>query len=72
MAKNIPSTCNVEDIGAVEMEYIEPGHSSKGKKVCNDSDLKAMYNAHKGKRLINLWCYTEKCGKGKEVQISQW
>ena len=41
MAKNIPSTCNVEDIGAVEMGYIEPGHGSKGKKVwlCNDSDL---------------------------------
>ena len=38
MAKNIPSTCNVEDIGAVEMGYIEPGHGSKGKKVwlCND------------------------------------
>ena len=37
MAKNIPSTCN-EDIGAVEMGYIEPGHGSKGKKVwlCNE------------------------------------
>ena len=28
--------------------------------LCNDSDVKAMYNAHKGKRLINSWCYTEK------------
>ena len=25
-----------------------------------DSDLKAMYNTHSGKKVINLWCYTEK------------
>ena len=31
--------------------YIEPGHGLKGKKAwpCNDSALKAMYNAHNGK-----------------------
>ena len=69
MANKIPSTCNVEDIATVEMGYIEPGHGSKGKKVwlCNDSDVKAMDNAHKGKRVINLWSYTEKtCRKGKK------
>ena len=67
IARNLPGECNVEDIGAVEIGYIEPGHGSKGKKVwlCNDSDLKAMYNAHNKK---NLWCYTEKkcSGRGKK------
>ena len=69
MARNLPVECNVEDIGAVEIGYIEPGHGSKGKKVwlCNDSDLKAMYNAHNKKKVINLWCYTEKkCSRGKK------
>ena len=59
----------VEDIGAVEIGYIEPDHGSKGKKVwlCNDSDLKAMYNAHNKKKVINLWCYTEEtCSRGKK------
>ena len=57
MARNFPGESNVEDIGAVEIGYIEPGHGSKGKKVwlCNDSDLKAMYNAHNKKKVINLW-----------------
>ena len=69
IAKNIPSTSNIENIAAVEMGYIEPGHGTKGKKVwlCNDPDLKAMYDAHKRKRIINLWCYTEKISsRGKK------
>lgn len=62
LGRNLPSACDVEDIAEVDLGYIEPGHGSKGKKVwlCSDSDILTMYNAHKGKRLINLWCYTEK------------
>ena len=30
MARNLPGEFNVEDIGAVEIGYIEPGHGSKG------------------------------------------
>ena len=45
---------------------IEPGHGSKGKKVWL-LGLKAMYNAYKGRKLINLWCYTEQVHtKGKK------
>ena len=32
MAKNLPEECKVEDIGTVEIGYIEPGHGSKGKR----------------------------------------
>ena len=66
MAQHIPASC---DISSVEIGYIEPGHSSKGKKVwlLNDLDLKAMYNAYKGRKLINLWGYTEQVyTKGKK------
>ena len=30
MARNLPGEFNVEDIGAMELSYIEPGHGSKG------------------------------------------
>ena len=61
------------DAGAVEIGYIAPSHGSKSKKVwlCNDSDLKVMFNAHSKKKVINLWCYTEKkCSRGKKKSRS--
>jgi hypothetical protein len=69
MARSVPKSCNVHDIYSVDIGYIEPGHGFKGKKVwlLNDSDLKAMYKAHEGKKTINLWCYTEQARtKGKK------
>ena len=54
--------CNLpSDIAELELGYIEPGHGSKGKIwVCSDMDLKEMYQLHKGKQQVNLWCYTQK------------
>ena len=63
IGRNLPS--DVEDVPELELGYIEPGHGSKGKKiwVCSDMDLKEMYQLHKGKRQVNLWCYTQKKAK---------
>lgn len=40
--------------------YIEPGHGAKGRKrwLHDDSDLVDLYQLHKGKKEIMLWCLT--------------
>ena len=40
--------------------FIEPGHGSKGRQrwLHDDGDLKDMYDLHKGKKEIMLWCHS--------------
>ena len=54
----------------VEMGYVEPGHSMKGRKVWlfTDEDVNKMYERYQGKPTIRLWCYT--CTLKKEPSTS--
>ena len=66
MEKNIPTgAVEMPNLHDVEIGYIEPGHGIKGRKfwLHTDTDVKEMYAKHRGKKKINLWCYT----RSKEV-----
>ena len=41
-----------------DMGFIEPGHGCRGRKrwITDDKDLEEMYDMHKGKREVLLWC----------------
>ncbi len=60
---NIPS---VEELG-----YVEPGHGAKGKRcwLHTDADLKEMYEQHKRKKEVLLWCYSEKLESKKAESV---
>jgi len=49
------------DFPAERFGYIEPGHGLKGKShwLTTDSDLEEMYQMHKSRREILLWCYKD-------------
>ena len=44
----------------IELGYIQPGHGFKGKQkwLCSDNCLKEMYEEHKGRKEIILWCFS--------------
>ncbi len=49
------------NLSAEPFGYMEPGHGFKGKTRCltSDVDLDAMYQLHKSRREILLWCYSD-------------
>ena len=69
--------------GEIELGFIQPGHGFKGKQrwLCSNVCLKEMYQEHKGRKEIVLWCYgkmgTRKCSAessadtGEEAKASK-
>lgn len=49
------------DFPAKRFGYIEAGHGLKGKSrwITTDDELEEMYQLHKSRRDILLWCYRE-------------
>ena len=47
--------------GEIELGYIAPGHGLKGKQkwICSDDCLTEMYQEHKGKKEVMLWCVSK-------------
>ena len=64
ISKSLPSIPDFQkpDVQNVELGYVGPGHGMKGKKVwlLTDGDVSNMYENHKGKPSIRLWCYSQK------------
>ena len=62
ISKSLPSIPDFKkpDVQNVELGYVGPGHGMKGKKVwlLTDGDVSNMYETHKGKPSIRLWCYS--------------
>ena len=54
ISSNLPSTIEAPNLQEVEMEFIEPGHGGKGRKVWlfDDNDLQKMYKVHLHKKQI--------------------
>ena len=50
------------DYSVDEIGYVVSGHGAKGKEcwLHTDADIKEMYEQHKVKKEILLWCYSEK------------
>ena len=47
--------------GEIELGFIQPGHSFKGKQkwLCSNECLKEMYEEYNGRKEIILWCYAK-------------
>ena len=72
IVKGLPaSTDNMPPVKEVEIGYLEPGHGAKGKRcwLYTDDDLKEMYEKHKGKRELLLWCYSHKIASSKSAAV---
>ena len=73
VSANLPSSIEIPKLQEVEMGFIEPGHGGKGRKVWlfDDNDLQKMYEVHRLKKQILLWCYTHVSSTQKKLPADQ-
>jgi len=58
--------------GEIELGYIAPGHGLKGKQkwICSDDCLTEMYQEHKGKKEVMLWCVSKAVSRKRSSNSS--
>ena len=64
---NFPETVDAPDDQDMEFRFIEPGHGLRGKRewLSSSDDVTEMFEQHKDKKEIMLWCYSYNKTKSK-------